>query len=81
MKHILAHIKAEKVDGVFHITTRTKEAANMLQRLSDKKGIKAVYNYTGVPTYYLSEQHKLEVFCKKAPILKDFVNELGLKLL
>ena len=53
----------------------------MLQRLSDKKGIKAVYNYTGVPTYYLSEQHKLEVFCKKAPILKDFVNELGLKLL
>jgi hypothetical protein len=77
----LLHAKTRKEGDSFVITLRTKEGAELLKRLSEKKGIEVIVEVNPAPHHFKSKQELLDYWRSTNEIFDRFYQELGLQII
>jgi hypothetical protein len=78
----LAHTGITKDElGVYHLTMRTKEGADAIKAVSEKKGIKVVVTIVPPRKYFANTKARLEYMLSSNQMFKEFYDTLGLQLI
>ena len=68
-------------DGVVRMTVRTPELKELLEQRSREKGVEVEITLSPAPKYFASKEVLWEYLKEKSPILKEFEEQLGLRLI